>query len=894
VHLPRIGQRAGASVLNSPGNSADDAADMMRFSRQRTRGNAGRVGTLAAALALALLAGPAGAAPPRSEAPAPGFQAPLGPDTSPSSGQAKKLEAGRKARPEAGAPRRRLADVPEVQRAAEPVRRLAERLRAPETRRGALLMLLAALGGLIAGPLLLFVGIPLLRGRGDLAVHLAYPDELEGTFRVRVSRRRPRQRRPTRGAEPVADLGLDRAATRTDHPMVSRETRFQRLRAGHWWVRAEGVLQDPESDEVLESRFAEERVRVRRGKTARLSFELRPEHCPVDVKVLWDKRPVREARVALRGTPYSVRFAKAGAVRLRLPRGTHALVAGSADRVAERAVDVNSWRTTWVIIDLGGSDELIFKGCPGAVEPYLQGDFAGAVRALERAGQAKVAHVLLARLDQEQGRTAAAAEHWEAADRLVEAAELRAALGEFERAALLFDRAGTLLRAAEMYQAAGESAAAGGAYERAGDWARAAACYREAGETAHLAGALENLGSYFEAAELCLAASDWTRAIRNLQHVPPGDARYAESCRMLADAYERIGDPELALRKLEEAVRVAGGDGAPLDLQARLAEALERGGEMERALSLYEQIHQRDAAFPDVRTRIEALRKKRSAERAHARTAPLAGFDAPGFSRYEIIEEIGRGGMGVVYKARDRRLGRVVALKKLPENLRDHPKAVELFLREARAAASLNHPNIVTLYDADEEGGTFFFTMELLEGQNLYAILRKVERVRPRDVARLGVQAATGLAYAHERRIVHRDIKTANLFFTKDKVLKIMDFGLAKMVEEVRRAITVVAGTPYYMAPEQSAGESVDHRADLYALGVTFFELVTGRLPFEEGDVAFHHRNTPPPDPRDRFAEVPPVLARLILELMAKDPAARPASGEAVAARLQTFLSDRP
>ena len=246
-----------------------------------------------------------------------------------------------------------------------------------------------------------------------------------------------------------------------------------------------------------------------------------------------------------------------------------------------------------------------------------------------------------------------------------------------------------------------------------------------------------------------------------------------------------------------------------------------------------------------------------------------------------------------MYKARDRRLGRIVALKKLPENLRDHPKAVELFLREARAAAALNHPNIVTLFDADEEEGSFFLTMELLEGQNLYTILRRVERIKPRDVSRLGIQTAAGLGYAHAHRIVHRDVKTANLFFTKDKVLKIMDFGLAKMVEEVRRAVTVVAGTPYYMAPEQSAGEAVDHRADLYALGVTLFELVTGTLPFEEGDVAFHHRNTPPPDPRERHADVPDALARLILDLMAKDPEARLGSADEVSARLQQLLSAR-
>ncbi len=226
-----------------------------------------------------------------------------------------------------------------------------------------------------------------------------------------------------------------------------------------------------------------------------------------------------------------------------------------------------------------------------------------------------------------------------------------------------------------------------------------------------------------------------------------------------------------------------------------------------------------------------------------------------GASRYELLEEIGRGGMGVVYRARDKRLEREVALKRLPENLKDHPRVVDLFLREARASAALNHPNIVTIHDVDQEDGAFFITMELLEGIPLNRIVEKRGKLSSFDAARLGIQITTGLGYAHEQRIIHRDIKSANLFFTNEKVVKIMDFGLAKMVEEVRKATTVVGGTPYYMAPEQSAGSGVDHRADLYALGVTLFELVTGKVPFTEGDIPFHHRHTPAPDPREREPE---------------------------------------
>jgi serine/threonine protein kinase len=245
--------------------------------------------------------------------------------------------------------------------------------------------------------------------------------------------------------------------------------------------------------------------------------------------------------------------------------------------------------------------------------------------------------------------------------------------------------------------------------------------------------------------------------------------------------------------------------------------------------------------------------------------------------------------MGVVFKAHDRRLGRMVALKRLPENLRrDHPKAVELFLREARSTASLNHPNIVTVYDTDQEDECFFITMELLKGRPLHRILRERGRLSATEVARLAVQVAAGLHYAHQVGVVHRDIKTSNLFLTEDGVIKIMDFGLAKMLEEVRSASSVV-GTPFYMAPEQAQGKPVDHRADLYALGVTLFELLTGEIPFP--DVTSSRTESSIDDLRDRLVDVPDPLADLVLRLLAEDPDSRCGSATEVLALLNQVLS---
>jgi tetratricopeptide (TPR) repeat protein len=721
--------------------------------------------------------------------------------------------------------------------------------------------------------ILLLVGRRLLQGRGDLAIEIDYPAELRGTFSVRLATQRGRFKRSGR-IDPNA-IRRGAASSSTEHHLVSRETQFRKLRPRTYYVTVEGLLVDPQGEEVLSEAFEEQQVAVARGSTAQLAFGFQPKACPVDVKVVWDKQPARDAVVAARGLPQSIRYARSGPLRLKLGIGSHSIVVGCGDRVAEHEIEIDSFLPRSVEIDLATAN-ILFKGCPPAVEPYLHGELSTAARALEREGLDAEAHGLLARLHRERGQLGRAAEHFELAGCPREAAELLASASSFGRAAELFDRAGDALRAAEMFRSAGEWARAGDAYERALDLETAITCYQEAGETSKWVDALERKGEPFEAARIAIQHDDRARAIRLLQQVAPEDADYPDACTKLSEAYEREGHNEMAAQKLEEYLTVMGPEMTSPDLYSHLAELLERDDECERAIEVLESLRHREPTYPHVATRIEALRKKQSEREitdSRGRASVSAGLATTGFlseERYELMEEIGRGGMGVVFKAHDKRLNRVVALKRLPDNLRDHPKAIQLFLREAQASARLTHPNITTIYDADQEDGVFFITMELLKGQPLNKILKKRGRLAPRDVARLGMQIAAGLHYAHEQRVVHRDIKTANLFFTMDKTIKIMDFGLAKMMEEVRRAATVVGGTPFYMAPEQAVGEAVDYRADIYAFGVTLFELATGKVPFSKGDVTYHHRHTQPPDPRSLVPEVPAALAELIGQMLEK------------------------
>jgi serine/threonine-protein kinase len=267
--------------------------------------------------------------------------------------------------------------------------------------------------------------------------------------------------------------------------------------------------------------------------------------------------------------------------------------------------------------------------------------------------------------------------------------------------------------------------------------------------------------------------------------------------------------------------------------------------------------------------------------------------------RYEIIEELGQGAMGAVYKARDPMMDRVVAVKTILASALTGPLAAdyrERFFREARAAGRLAHPGIVTVYDVSEQEGTPFLVMELIEGRTLEKILESGERFDTERVMELGQQLAEALDYAHKGGVIHRDIKPANIMVTADGRPKITDFGVAKLTASQMTSTGQMMGTPAFMAPEQFTGAPIDGRADLFALGVMLYWLATGDRPFTgETLMAMSYKivHTEPVPPRKINPAIPRDLENVILKCMEKDPAARYPNGEALARDLRAVRAGR-
>ena len=242
--------------------------------------------------------------------------------------------------------------------------------------------------------------------------------------------------------------------------------------------------------------------------------------------------------------------------------------------------------------------------------------------------------------------------------------------------------------------------------------------------------------------------------------------------------------------------------------------------------------------------------------------------------RYEILEKIGTGGMSDVYKAKDHKLNRFVAVKVLKQEFSENANFVSKFRIEAQAAAGLTHPNIVNVYDVGEEEGIYYIVMELVEGITLKKYIEKKARLSVKEAISIAIQVSMGIEAAHNTHIIHRDIKPQNIIISKEGKVKVTDFGIAKAATS-NTITSNVMGSVHYTSPEQARGGYSDEKSDIYSLGITMFEMLTGRVPFNGETtvaIAIKHIQEEMPSPRDYVPEIPVSVEQIVFKCCQKSP----------------------
>jgi CHASE2 domain-containing sensor protein/predicted Ser/Thr protein kinase len=363
------------------------------------------------------------------------------------------------------------------------------------------------------------------------------------------------------------------------------------------------------------------------------------------------------------------------------------------------------------------------------------------------------------------------------------------------------------------------------------------------------------------------------------------DSEGAESNRMLGLAFQQQGQLDMAFDKFRK---------CPFDEQLAeniysLALDFERRRQFNKAESAFAFIHKNDPKFKDVADRMQRAKAMSetiilggsSAARSTAATMVMAGGGAtkPTLGRYEVDKELGKGAMGVVYLGKDPKISRTVAIKTMALSAEfegdELQEAKERFFREAETAGRLTHPNIVTIYDAGEEHDLAYIAMEFLKGKDLVGYVKQPNLLPPDRVLSIVERVADALGYAHSMGVVHRDIKPANIMYEPEgDVPKVTDFGIARVTDSSKTKTGMVLGTPSYMSPEQLAGKKIDGRSDLFSLGVTLYQMLCGRLPFEGESMTqlmFAIANNPHPPIREINPALPPWIDGLIDKALAKD-----------------------
>ncbi|HOZ48266.1 MAG TPA: protein kinase [Candidatus Hydrogenedentes bacterium] len=514
---------------------------------------------------------------------------------------------------------------------------------------------------------------------------------------------------------------------------------------------------------------------------------------------------------------------------------------------------------------------------------------AGLIRAIAEVFVTAKHFDLAARLFREAGETGRAGEVYLEAGRHEEAAQCLREAGDTERAELVMGR---------FYEDRERWSEAGLAYARGGQTARAAECFVRANDKPRAAQCFEKAGAFYRASVAYLQSQQVENALRTLKQVPESDPEYDRSRLLIGRCYYLMGDYEMCAAALENQLssRVAQKN---VDYFKMLADVYDRLNKREDALSVLRRVKTVSLDSEDVDTRIQSIENRLSQDRVSGQKTQTAGGGSgpatPELSfvqnavdhRFRFERELGRGGMGIVYLAHDTQLDRPVALKFLGSTVDGSEPFRERFLREAKSAAKVSHPNVVAIYDIGSDRGKVYLAMEYVDGESLHHIVQRRKRLPWRETLDIIGQAAMALDAVHRVGIIHRDIKPGNILVTQDGLVKLTDFGLAKDENSNITQGDEILGTPCYMSPEQALGQPLDPRTDIYSLGLVMHEALTGKTYFAKGDIIKRQQEEMPPPPSAYAKSIPKKLDAIVLTCVAKDPNDRFQSAEELLLALQ-------
>ena len=575
----------------------------------------------------------------------------------------------------------------------------------------------------------------------------------------------------------------------------------------------------------------------------------------------------------------------------------------------------------------------------GELPPEAQADI------LQRRGQYAKALAIFKRI----GRWDRAAEIYQIQRQYPEAAEMLQRLGEESHAtaAELYERMGDMEKARRSYQSAGHY------YRQRQEWEKAAAfylkgedrqgaldCYEAQFKEIRTVLPLEQMkdkaqrivqlasqlalplvaaqhceyakdipgavahyirgGNFLKAAQLQADNNDEDGAIATLSRMSSEHRQYLEGLLILGRLLFKRQLFAEALKRYLEYFKKAKVADATIDEFYQLGLCLEKFGQLKQAKDVFARIHSMRPFYMNVDERVDAIEHKKeepqaldtilekdTAQKDQALSDTFLGRLG---ERYTDMQELGRGGAGIVYKARDLILDRPVALKQLPRQEGEKQAWLQSFFREAKSVAKLNHPNIVTIYDIMKLGDDYYIVMEFINGTGVDKLIETNGALSLKLALFISRCVLQALSYAHRCGVIHQDIKPANIMLTEDRTVKLTDFGIAHLLDELPDHSTeTVMGTPKYISPEQIQGYPVSESSDLYSFGITLYEMLTATLPFPMEGIFHHHLHTLPMPPRQINPDIPESLEKVVLRCLQKSRENRYQTADAVLRELRVL-----